>query len=42
MVPFVIAGGASMTIGGADSGKISNFGSEEGYECTNCGYEEMG
>jgi uncharacterized protein (UPF0212 family) len=41
MEPFVIAGGASMTVGGANSGKVSSFGSEEGYECTNCGYEEM-
>ena len=41
MEPFMIAGGASMTIGGPNSGKVSSFGSEEGYECTNCGYEEM-
>ncbi len=41
MEPFMIAGGASMTVGGANSGKISSFDSEEGHECTNCGYEEM-
>ena len=41
MEPFMIAGGASITVGGANSGKRSSFGSEEGHECTNCGYEEM-
>tara|TARA_Y100000739_G_C20433481_1_gene384445 strand:- start:120 stop:539 length:420 start_codon:yes stop_codon:yes gene_type:complete len=41
MEPFMIAGGASMTVGGPNSGQITNFGSEEGHECTNCGYEEM-
>jgi hypothetical protein len=41
MEPFTIAGGASMTVGGGKVGPITNFGSEEGHECTNCGYEEM-
>ena len=41
MEPYMLMGGASITVGGPDSGKRSNVGYEEGHECTNCGYEEI-